>query len=76
MTITMTDFGKCEFYANFTVHLNIGVHEVIEERVIFKQCIPKKHKCFDIRTYKLYNMTDYTYNMNVYLGKDSKMQHM
>jgi hypothetical protein len=41
-------------------------------RVIFKQYIPKKHKQFGIKLYKLYDFKGYTYNMNMYLGKDGK----
>jgi len=32
--------------------------------------MPKKHKRFGIKTYKLYNSKVYGNNMNVYLGKD------
>jgi hypothetical protein len=41
-------------------------------RVIFKQYIPKKHKRYGIKTYKLFNMTGCTYNISVNLGKDWK----
>jgi hypothetical protein len=37
-------------------------------RVIFKQYIPKKHKCFGVKIYKLCNMAGYTY-MGVFLAK-------
>jgi hypothetical protein len=52
---------------------HLAVDEVIvlfEGRVIFKQYIPKKHKRFGIKTYKLCDMTVYTYNTSVYLGKN------
>ena len=39
-------------------------------RVIFKQYIPKKHKRFGIKMFKLCDSTGYTYDMKVYLGKD------
>jgi len=39
-------------------------------RDVFKQYIPKKHKHFGIKTYKLCDYKGYTYNMRVYLGKD------
>jgi hypothetical protein len=32
--------------------------------------MPKKHKRFGIKTYKLYNSKVYGNNINVYLGKD------
>jgi len=40
-------------------------------RVIFKQYIPKKRKHFGITIYKLCDETGYTYDMSVYLGRDS-----
>ena len=43
-------------------------------RMIFKQYIPKKHKYFGIRIFKLCDSDGYTYDMKVYLGKDR--QHM
>jgi len=64
MTQTTTDFGIreifdtmknkfCELY-NLTEHL--AVDEVIvlyKGRVVFRQYIPKEHKRFDIKIYKL-----------------------
>jgi hypothetical protein len=41
-------------------------------RVIFKQYIPKKCKSFGIKLYKLCD-SDYTYDMDVYLGKDRQV---
>jgi hypothetical protein len=41
-----------------------------KQRVIFKQYIPSKHKCFGINIYKLSQMTGYNYDMSIYLGKD------
>jgi hypothetical protein len=38
----------------------------------FEQYVPKKHKCFGIKIYKLCNMTEYTYNMRIYLGKEKQ----
>ena len=40
-------------------------------RVIFRQYIPKKRKCFSIKTYKLCDEAGYMCVMRVYLGKDS-----
>jgi hypothetical protein len=37
---------------------------------VFKWYTAMKHKCFGIRMYKLCNRTGYTYNMNVFLGKE------
>ena len=39
-------------------------------RIVFKQYIPKKRKRFSIKMFKLCDSTGYTYDMNVYLGKD------
>ena len=41
-------------------------------RVIFRQYIPKKRKCFGIKIYKLCDESGYTYDMKVYLGRDSR----
>jgi len=38
--------------------------------VIFKQNTPKKRKRFGIKMFKRCDSTGYTYDMNVYLGKD------
>ena len=38
---------------------------------IFRQYIPKKRKRFGIKIYKLCDESGYTYDMRVYLGKDS-----
>ena len=40
-------------------------------RVIFRQYIPKKRKCFGIKIYKLCGEAGYTCAMRLYLGKDS-----
>jgi hypothetical protein len=51
----------------------LAVDEVIvlfKGKVAIKQYIPKKHKRFGIKIYKLCDMTGYTYDMEVYLGKD------
>ena len=47
-------------------------------RVLFTQYIPKKCKRFSINMLKLCDSTGYTYNMNVYLGKDRQRvaQHL
>ena len=41
------------------------------DSVIFRQYIPKKRKHFGIKMYKLCDDSRYTYDMSVYLGKDS-----
>jgi len=38
-------------------------------RVAFQQYIPKKHKRFGIKIYKLCDTLGYIYDMSVYLGK-------
>jgi hypothetical protein len=56
-------------YAKFcspSEHLAVDeVTVLFRRRVIFKQYIPKKNKCFAIATYELCNITSYTYNMKV-----------
>ena len=52
---------------------NCVVDEIIvtfKGRVIFRQYIPKKHKRWGIKIYKLCDETAYTCDMKVYLGKD------
>ena len=64
-----------EAYAKFhNLSEYLAVDEVIvkfEGRVIFWQHIPKKRKCFSIKIYKLCDVSGYTYDMRVYLGRDS-----
>jgi len=51
----------------------LAVDEVIVKfkgRIVFKQYVPKKHKCFGIKMFKLCDPTGYTYDMTAYLGKD------
>jgi len=74
--IIRTNFSK--FYS-LSEHL--AVDEVIvkfEGRVLFKQYVPKKRKCFGIKMFKLCDSTGYTCDMNVYLGKDRQRaaQHL
>jgi hypothetical protein len=38
-------------------------------RLVFWQYIPKKHKRFGFKIYKLCNSVGYTYDISVYLGK-------
>ena len=40
-------------------------------RVIFRQYIPKKRKRFGIKIYKLCDESGHTYDMRMYLGRDS-----
>ena len=59
----------------------LAVNEVIVKfkgRVLFKQYILKKRECFGIKMFKLCDSTGYTYDMNVYLGKDRQRaaQHL
>ena len=63
----------CELY-NPTEHLAVDqVIVIYKGRVVFRQYIPKKHKRFAIKIYKLSDSLGYTYDMSVYLGK--QMQH-
>ena len=67
--ILRTNFAK--FY-NPSKHLVVDeVTEKFKGRVIFKQYIPKKCKYFSIKMYKLCDSSSYTYDMDVYLGKDT-----
>jgi len=60
---------------------HLAVDEVIVKYkggVIFRQYIPKKHKRFGIKIYKLCDETGYTYDMTVYLGRyrERNVQHL
>jgi hypothetical protein len=81
MTAT-TDYGNYE--TNFSKFHNPSEHLAVDEvivkfkgRLIFKQCITKKKK-FGIKMYKLCDSTGYTYDIDVYLGKDRRQmtQHL
>ena len=70
---------------NFSKFYNPSKHLAIDEvlvkfkgMVLFKQYIPKKRKRFGIKLFKLCDSTGYTYDMNVYLGKDRQRaeQHL
>ena len=59
----------------------MSINEVIVKfkgRALFKQYIPKKRKRFGIKMFKLCDSTGYTYDLNVYLGKDRQRaeQHL
>jgi hypothetical protein len=64
-----------EAYAKFyNPSEHLAVDELIVKfkcRVIFKQYIPKKRKGFGIKIYKLCDGSGYTYDMRVYLDRDS-----
>jgi hypothetical protein len=60
---------------------HLAIDDVIvrfKGRVVFKQYIPRKHRHYGIKLYKLCDSTGYTYDMNVYLGKDEQptSQHL
>jgi hypothetical protein len=60
-------------YYNPSEHL--AVDEIIvlfKGQVIFKQYIPKQHKRFGIKMFKLCDSTGHTYDMKVYLGKNQQ----
>ena len=60
-------------YYSLTDHFAVDEIVVLfKGRVSFKQYIPKKHKQFGIKFYKLCDSKVYTYSMTVYLGKDRK----
>jgi hypothetical protein len=59
-----------KFY-NPSEHLALNkIIILFKGRVIFKQHIPKKNKCFGVEVYKLCIMTAYSYDMSIYFGKD------
>jgi hypothetical protein len=66
-------FSAHDTYAKFyspSEYLALDEITVLFKRTsIFKQYIPKKHKNFGIKIYKLCNMIGYSYNINVYLKK-------
>jgi len=47
---------------------------LFREVVVFKQYIPKKHKCFVIKLY-LCVPNEYTYDMKVYSGRTKSALH-
>jgi hypothetical protein len=56
----MINDAYAKFYRPFE---HLVVDEVIvlfKGKIIFKQYIPNKHKCFGIKMYRLYNITGYT----------------
>jgi hypothetical protein len=56
---------------HYTSSENLTVDKVVFQWwEIFRQYIPKKHKCLEINIYKLYDMSGYTYDMNICLEKD------
>ena len=61
-------------FPNFTILLIIWLLTKLlftfKGRVIFRHYIPKEHKCFGIKIFKLCDSTGYTYDMKVYLGRD------
>ena len=70
---------------NFAKFYNPSEYLVVDEvtvkfkrRVVFKQYIPKKCKRFGIKMYKLCDSSGYTYDMDLYLGKDRQRatQHL
>jgi hypothetical protein len=76
-TRSTTDFDTLnEAYTKLDNPLErLTLDEVIVKfkgRVIFTQYIPNRKKCFGIKIYKLCDEGVYTYDMRVYLGKDSR----
>jgi hypothetical protein len=66
-----------DVYAKYySVTEHVAVYKAIvlfKGRVIFKQYFPKKCKCFGIKIYN-FDSLGFTYNMTMYLGKDSKLE--
>jgi hypothetical protein len=59
-----------KYYAP-TEHMTVDeVIVLYKGKVNFRQYISKKHKCFGIKIYKLCDMSGYTYDMDMYLGKN------
>ena len=80
-TRNVFDILKKKFSKFYNPSEHLAVDEVIVKykgRVIFRQYIPKKHKCFGIKLYKLCDETGYTYDMTIYLGRDRQRaaQHL
>jgi hypothetical protein len=60
-------------YYSPTEHLAVDEIIVLSKgKVVFKQYIPKKHKCFGIKIYNLCHLKGYTYDMRMYVRKDRK----
>ena len=83
-TKILTDYGRyrdlfeiliATFSKFYNSSENLDIDEVIvsfKGRVIFKQYIPKIHKHFGSKIFKLCDSTVYMYDLKVYLGKDSQ----
>jgi hypothetical protein len=44
---------------------------IFDGKIIFRQYIPSKRKHFDIKIYILCDISSYTYDIKMYLGKDT-----
>jgi hypothetical protein len=69
------DYLNAGFRALYNPTEHLAIDEVIVKfkgKVVFRQFIPKKRKRFGIKLYKLCDSFGYTYDMNVYLGKQRK----
>jgi hypothetical protein len=63
-------YAYAKFY-NPSEHLALDeVIVLFKGRVIFKQYNAKKHKHISMKIYKFCDMTVYTHNVTVYLGRD------
>ena len=70
------DLRNNKFFELYNPTEHLAVDKVIvlyKGRVVFRQYIPKKHKRFGIKIYKLCDPQGYTYDMIVYL--DKQRQH-
>jgi hypothetical protein len=78
---SLSDIPNDSYARFYNPSEHLAVDEVValfKGRVIFGQYIPKKHKRFGIKIYKLYDSTGYTYYVRVCLGRDRQnaMQEM
>jgi hypothetical protein len=68
--VLLLNNAYAKFY-NSSEHLAVDkIIVLFRGRVVFKQYIPKIHKRFGIKIFKLRDCTGYAYDMKVYLGKD------
>jgi hypothetical protein len=68
------DYLNARFAEVYNPTEQLAIDEIIvkfKSKVVFRQFIPKKRKQFGIKLYKLCDSLGYTYDMNVYLGKQS-----
>jgi len=73
-TLFDTQNEACAKFYNPSEHLSVDeVLVKFKGRVIFRQYVPKKRKCFGIKIYKLCDESGYTYDMRVYFSTDMQL---